>query len=579
MHRIDGAGHVDHQFVAEDVDALRAPTEVTAEWLNAVQEELIAVIEEAGIDPSKLDNGQLLAALQKSFPRESLRNYADLRGYRGPAVRICLDCRDHLFDGGGGDFYLTDGGIDNDITIIVDALGRSWRRDYKATILLSWAGVTEGVDNTDRIHNAIALLPESGGEIVIDMPGRYPANLLINRSNTRLRGGGKGGYFGVGSREFGLVPFDYTKPVVQVADDSGIVGGCELSNLSIWRDTPDGVGGYYGLRLHGGCVNFTVTNVTVGGFMKRPIWIQPGVNHYVTYIYFHGLSTYLGTNPDADCAVFIARTVEQYCTAIYFSNSHLQSTNASPGRALEIDGVVVGFSNTWIQVGVSGGGVKIADSTGHGAFIFGSNTQIDSDNTSDILVECTIPAVGYRMTSVLSGSSFTCDGRIKFWDGTVFQVDGSDAFSTSGRHRAARFIDRCYITESANPSLIDLNFIRIGSDLYWTSPGSISHQVGAAGSYVFGFGGAGGYSMTQSAFSPGTDNVKTLGVASNRFSKVFTAEVRLGDGSIKLTSAGGAPEGLVTGNVGSIYTRSDGAGGTTLYIKEFGTGNTGWVAK
>lgn len=41
----------------------------------------------------------------------------------------------------------------------------------------------------------------------------------------------------------------------------------------------------------------------------------------------------------------------------------------------------------------------------------------------------------------------------------------------------------------------------------------------------------------------------------------------------------GTPEGNVVAPVGSLYLRSDGGAGTTLYVKESGTGNTGWVAK
>lgn len=39
------------------------------------------------------------------------------------------------------------------------------------------------------------------------------------------------------------------------------------------------------------------------------------------------------------------------------------------------------------------------------------------------------------------------------------------------------------------------------------------------------------------------------------------------------------PEGAVTASVGSLYLRTDGGAGTTLYVKESGSGNTGWVAK
>jgi hypothetical protein len=46
-----------------------------------------------------------------------------------------------------------------------------------------------------------------------------------------------------------------------------------------------------------------------------------------------------------------------------------------------------------------------------------------------------------------------------------------------------------------------------------------------------------------------------------------------------VTSGTGTPEGVVTAGKGSLYLRSDGGAGTSMYIKESGTGNTGWVAK
>jgi len=41
----------------------------------------------------------------------------------------------------------------------------------------------------------------------------------------------------------------------------------------------------------------------------------------------------------------------------------------------------------------------------------------------------------------------------------------------------------------------------------------------------------------------------------------------------------GTPEAAVIAKVGALYLRSDGGASTTLYVKESGTGNTGWVAK
>jgi hypothetical protein len=46
-----------------------------------------------------------------------------------------------------------------------------------------------------------------------------------------------------------------------------------------------------------------------------------------------------------------------------------------------------------------------------------------------------------------------------------------------------------------------------------------------------------------------------------------------------IRSGSGSPQGIVIAPVGTLYLRSDGGAGTTLYVKEAGSGNTGWVGK
>ena len=41
----------------------------------------------------------------------------------------------------------------------------------------------------------------------------------------------------------------------------------------------------------------------------------------------------------------------------------------------------------------------------------------------------------------------------------------------------------------------------------------------------------------------------------------------------------GSPEGAITADVGSLFLRTDGGASTTLYVKQSGSGNTGWAAK
>lgn len=63
-----------------------------------------------------------------------------------------------------------------------------------------------------------------------------------------------------------------------------------------------------------------------------------------------------------------------------------------------------------------------------------------------------------------------------------------------------------------------------------------------------------------------------------RFVEDATSETA-GAGTAAWTSGAGTPEGVVTAPIGSLYTRTDGTAAGTLYVKESGTGNTGWVAK
>lgn len=53
-----------------------------------------------------------------------------------------------------------------------------------------------------------------------------------------------------------------------------------------------------------------------------------------------------------------------------------------------------------------------------------------------------------------------------------------------------------------------------------------------------------------------------------------------GDGEERRIFTGiGSPESAVAAGIGSIYMRQDGGASSSVYVKESGTGATGWVAK
>lgn len=77
--------------------------------------------------------------------------------------------------------------------------------------------------------------------------------------------------------------------------------------------------------------------------------------------------------------------------------------------------------------------------------------------------------------------------------------------------------------------------------------------------------------------APAVTNVTSLGLVSKLFKDVFSNAYYIG--TAKITSGTGTPEGAVTGNVGDMFLRTNGGAGTTFYVKESGTGNTGWIGK
>lgn len=55
--------------------------------------------------------------------------------------------------------------------------------------------------------------------------------------------------------------------------------------------------------------------------------------------------------------------------------------------------------------------------------------------------------------------------------------------------------------------------------------------------------------------------------------------LQMGATALQITMGTGSPEGVVTAPKASLYLRTDGGAGTCFYVKESGTGNTGWIAK
>ena len=81
---------------------------------------------------------------------------------------------------------------------------------------------------------------------------------------------------------------------------------------------------------------------------------------------------------------------------------------------------------------------------------------------------------------------------------------------------------------------------------------------------------------------PTTDQANDLGSPTKRFTAIHGQYLNLGTSSsaqIYVKTGTGSPEGVVTANMGSLYLNLSGGASTTLYVKQTGAGNTGWVGK
>lgn len=77
------------------------------------------------------------------------------------------------------------------------------------------------------------------------------------------------------------------------------------------------------------------------------------------------------------------------------------------------------------------------------------------------------------------------------------------------------------------------------------------------------------------------DGLKTAeGVAElNRMLSLIFEHISSDGQRQRIYQGSGTPEAAVVADIGSLYMRLDGGAVTSLYVKESGTGATGWVAK
>lgn len=156
------------------------------------------------------------------------------------------------------------------------------------------------------------------------------------------------------------------------------------------------------------------------------------------------------------------------------------------------------------------------------------------------------------------------------------------------------------IGNSAGRTLQGQGAVAIGSNAGISSQGAYSIAIGLnagytnqhANSIILYAGGLAGFNSdgasrfyvnpvrnTSSGNNLCTYNSATSEISYTQALSSLSVSGNLTLGSVIIATGSGSPESVVTASPGSMYLNSNGGSGTSLYIKESGTGNTGWVGK
>lgn len=235
----------------------------------------------------------------------------------------------------------------------------------------------------------------------------------------------------------------------------------------------------------------------------------------------------------------------------------------------------------------------------------------DGDYDADILGKNNLYVAGMSSIHLRTAPGLSSEGRFKFvsTNSTNYIQSGKNYSGTTHQHLAFSeynstnawiFINRdtthvaigntstpdapLHVINAATTAGLFENtstaISRIGFKGNTTSSGT-SVTIGAdADDMVIRTGGVDAVRvLSTGTVRPVTDMVSNLGTSSIRWNAGFISTLFPGAGSVQWTSGAGSPEGVLSAARGSLYTRTDGGAGTTLYVKETGSGNTGWVPK
>ncbi len=312
-------------------------------------------------------------------------------------------------------------------------------------------------------------------------------------------------------------------------------------------------------------------SVTRAEFRGLRLWSAAGGGHIINVPYGINQSTFkrvwFKQDNNAKSWIYCNRAT---ATGGLFDNKWtdcfaiMLSTSTVPG--LHVVGAGNPYSaNLWHRCRVQGGGTYLFHiEAGVANYVY--------NNTWDVI---NFEVANHGAIRVYGGMNTALD-RLGFFDNGTIDTDvislGRQTGTNQSRGTAIRSYHRSNGTLSGGA--VDINLVA-GANAGTTVLSGIAGTTGAGVTVDLGLDS--GYALVE-----GYDqSTVTILNANTARTVLLTAEngvtaPKVTVGTAAVLNGIGSPEGVVTAVQGSVYTNRSGGAGVSLYMKESGTGNTGW---
>lgn len=204
-------------------------------------------------------------ALTDERPIVQVNDYAKIRGYDGRATRL------KVLDITGGHWWVRRGSApDNGGTALVDALGRSWEREFSGRVNVRWFGAGSTTDDLPLIQSAVNSHP---GRIIYFPGGVYNlfGEVHIRADGTTIEGDGPGSTF-IQQKSADVDSFKFwptTAGSTSAFLNNVSIRGVNVSHSAVAAVSPGGAGIRFvqcsGYKLLNVTVNNAYEGITVQG--------------------------------------------------------------------------------------------------------------------------------------------------------------------------------------------------------------------------------------------------------------------------------------------------------------------------